>query len=300
LYCYHIATNRSNVGCSVNPWYCNESFVSMELKPAETPKHIVVIGGGPAGINAALTASKRGHKVTLFEKNAWLGGALHFVIKEHYKEDIRLYLAYLLKQMEKSDVEVKLNTEATPKMLKALNPDVIFTAVGSVPVTPPIKGLDSKNVMGFYDALSDKEAIGQNVVIIGGGTIGAEMGLELAELHGKQVHIVEISDKIASQGNLLYRIALRQKMDVVDTLVRMTETMCTEISNEGVTVKGIDGKEQFLSADTVIICTGVAANKVVSESFYGITPDTFEIGDCLAPRKIMEAVFDGTTIASRI
>lgn len=154
--------------------------------------------------------------------------------------------------------------------------------------------------MGFYEALTNRSAIGENVVIIGGGTIGAEIGLELAELHGKNVTIVELTDTIAAQGNMLYRIALRQKMEAVPTLRWLLETSCQEIRADGVVVADKDGEIEFITADTVILATGVAAKRELAESFYGITPDTFTIGDCEKPRKIMEAVFEGYTIAARI
>lgn len=300
LYCYHIATNRRNVGCSVNPRYKNESFVLKDIEPASEIKNIVVIGGGPAGINAALTSAKRGHRVTLLEQKGHLGGALHYIAQEHYKEDIKLYLKYLLGQMEKHPIDVRLGTTATRDMVKGLDPDVIFVAVGARPVQPPIKGIDGHNVMGFYDALTNHGSIGENVVIIGGGTIGAEMGLELAELSGKNVTIIELTDTIAAQGNMLYRIALRQKMEATPTLKWFLEASCQEIKGDGVLVEFKDGREEFVQADTVIIATGVAARRELAESFYGITPDTFTIGDCEKPRKIMEAVFEGYTIASRI
>ncbi|MCE1254816.1 MAG: FAD-dependent oxidoreductase, partial [Anaerolineae bacterium] len=298
--CYHIATNRRNVGCSVNPRYWNESFIAKELVPTKKAKNIIVIGGGPAGMMAAITASSRGHKVTLLEKNDWLGGALFYAAKEFYKEDIKIYLDYLIRQLNKSAVEVRLNCDATPEMVKSLEPDVIFVAVGSAPILPPIQGINNKNVLGFYEAMDNEDAIGQKVAIVGGGTIGAEIGLELAELHGKDVSIVEITPELASQGNLLYKIALRQKMDALSNLHRLTETLCTEITRDGIVIKNKNGQESYIPADTVIISTGVSANKQVSESFYNIVPDTFEIGDCNSPRKIMEAVFEGYTVASHI
>lgn len=300
LQCYHISTNRRNVGCSVNPRYTNESFIKKNPGKADIKKNVVVIGGGPAGLTAAITASERGHKVTLFEKERYLGGVLHYVAMEHYKEDIRRYLKYLIGQANDSDVDIHLETEATPDIVAAIKPDAIFVAVGAKSFVPPISGRDNDNVIGFYTAIEKEESIGEQVVIIGGGTIGAEIGLELAELKGKSVHIVEASDKIAAQGNMLYRIALRQKMDAVPDLIISLSSQCSQITPEGVKIIDCEGRSQFIKADTIIMATGVRSDRNIAESFYGLTPDTFLIGDCERIGKIMDAVFDGYSIASRL
>ncbi len=288
LQCYHISTNRRNVGCSVNPRYVNESWIPSTLEKADKRKKVVVIGAGPAGLKAALTANERGHEVILFEKNDFIGGELHYVAMEYYKVDIKAYLDYLKAQLNKSSVEVHLNTEATPDMIKEIMPDAVIVAVGADPVMPYIPGIDKHHVINFYDAIEHEDKIGKHIVIIGGGTIGAEIGLELASLKGKNVTIVEIAEELAAQGNMLYKIALRQKMEQADTLKTMLKTACQEIKEDGVVVKTKDGEEKFIKADTVIIATGLKANKMVAESFYGILPETFMIGDCVKPRKIME------------
>ena len=300
LQCYHIATNRRNVGCSVNPRFANETWVPRTLPKADVRKRIVIIGAGPAGCKAALTAYQRGHEVILMEKNEHIGGAIHYVAMEHFKIDIKAYLQYLRTQIAKSDIDLRLNTEATPEMVKELNPDAIIVAVGAVPATPPIPGINQEHVINFYDAIEHEDKIGQNVVIIGGGTIGVEIGMELALLKEKNVTVVEMTGEYAAQGNMLYKIALRHKIEQAKTLNIMLETGCQEIISNGVHVKTKDGEEIFLPADTVIVATGVRANKIIAESFYGIVPQTYMIGDCEKPRKIQEATMEGYTIASAL
>lgn len=298
LQCYHISTNRRNVGCSVNPRYTNESWVPKKLPKAESRRRIVIVGAGPAGCRAALTAKERGHEVILLEKRDHIGGAIHYVAMEHFKVEVRDYLEYLKTQIGKSDIDLRLNTEAVPEMIRALQPDALIIAVGALPAKPPIKGIDSPNVIGFYEAIEHEEKIGENVVIIGGGTIGAEIGLELSLLKKKNVTIVEMTDELAAQGNMLYKIGLRHKMDEAEELRVMLQTNCQEITPAGVFVKDREGKEIMLSADTVIIAAGVRADKRTAESFYGITPETYMIGDCEKPRKIQEATMEGYTIAA--
>lgn len=300
LQCYHISTDRRNVGCSVNPRYCNESFISKNLTPAVRKKSVAIIGAGPAGMMAAITASKRGHDVVLYEKNSYLGGALHFVAMESYKDEIKVYLGYLCKQLEKSNVTVKLNTQISPEDIKKSAPDVLFLAMGAKACTPDIPGLEKSHVLNFYQAIENAEEVGRNVFIIGGGTIGIELAVELAEQQDRNVTVVEIKNEIAAQGNILYKIALRQKMEKLINLTCMTETSCEEISDTHVRVKTKSGEIIDAPADSVIVAVGVAADQEMTEQFFGIVPETFQIGDCLRPRKIMEAVFDGYSIASNI
>lgn len=300
LQCYHIATNRRNVGCSVNPRYKNEDWVPRKLPKAEVRKRVVIVGAGPAGCKAALTACERGHEVILLEKRDHIGGAVHYIAMEHFKADIKAYLEYLKTQIGKADIDLRLNTPADSKLVRELKPDALIVAVGALPARPPIPGIDSPQVIGFFEAIEHEERIGQNVVIIGGGTIGAEIGLELSLLKEKNVTIVEMINELAVQGNMLYKIGLRHKMNEAKTLHVMLETGCQEITPEGVRVKTKEGQEVFLPADTVIISTGVRADKKTAESFYGIVPQTYLIGDCEKPRKIQEATMEGYTIASTL
>lgn len=299
LQCYHISTNRRNVGCSVNPRYWNEDFVPLELTPVANPKRVVVIGAGPAGCKAALTAQARGHQVSLLEKEEYVGGALHYIAMEHYKEDVKRYRDYLEIQLKKSGVNLLLGCEATPGMIRSLVPDALIIAVGAKPAEPPIPGIKDHRVIGFHQAIAQPDSLGQRVVVIGGGTIGAEIALEQTELKGRQVTVVELGDKIAAQGNMLYRIALRQKMDSCgEKLVRLTNTSCRRITDRGVEVEDSQGNRQTIPADTVVIATGVRANSQLAESFFGLAPQCFMVGDCVKPRKIMEATYEGYAAAA--
>lgn len=301
LQCYHISTNRRNVGCSVNPRYHNERFIEKELKPCEKQKKVVVIGAGPAGIMASITASKRGHHVILLEKENKVGGTLNLISKEYYKEDIRAYLDYLKNQLAKSTVEVHLSCEADPQMVKELKPDALVIAVGGKPVSIPIKGSEQHHVISYVQALEDESLIGDSPLIIGGGTIGAELALELAELKGKHPAIVELTDTLASQGNMLYRIALRQKYESLKEPIQIYyQTKCIEIKGDEAVLQHQDGSLETIKADTVIMCVGVRSDRSLVESFYDITPEIYEAGDAVRTRKIQEAVFEGYGIGAII
>ena len=294
LYCYHIATNHRNVGCSVNPCYGHEKWLIDEeqIQVNQNPKNVVVIGAGPGGIKAALTAAKKGNHVTLFEKTGEVGGMLKYICKEHYKEDIRRYLDYLKYQLEHSDVDVKLNCEADPEGIRKMNPDYLIIAVGSSEITARIPGYDQDFVFGELEAIEKQKQLGKRIVIIGGGTIGAEMALGLAELEGKEVTVIEMANQIAAKGNMLYRISMAQHMNQLSNLHLLTDTACKEIKDHVVVAENKDGVQE-IECDNVVIAVGVKSNRDLGNSFYGITPNTRVIGDCNSVRQIMEATFEG-------
>lgn len=298
MHCYHIATNRRNVGCSVNPRFCNEDFIPKEAGLAASPKKVVIIGGGPAGMSAAAAAAERGHQVILIEKEAHLGGAIYYVAREHYKEDIRLYLNHLQHRVSSENITLLLETEATPQLIEELHPDTLIIAVGSKPIEPRLQGIEKSHVMTFYDAIVNEATLHGSVAIIGGGTIGAEIALELAELHHKEVHLIERGDTLAQQGNMLYKVALRQKLEKLKNLRVYINTECERIDDHTVVIRDNTGIH-LIAADSVIIAVGVKANPV-ADQFLNITPDTYIIGDCKRPRKIMEAVFEGTMVARNL
>lgn len=298
LQCYHISTNRQNVGCTVNPLYHNPFFE--KTIPLTKKKRVVIIGGGPAGIACALSARKRGHEVIVLEQSDRVGGTLNLIALEKYKEDLANYLHYLCTQIAKSDVDVRLNVQATPENVRALAPDSIVIAVGARPIVLSMEKTVGAHVLSFAQALQDPASVGAKVTIIGGGTIGAELALELSEM-GREVAIVEMGKELASNGNMLYRIALRHKYEALPQPIKIYyEHTCEKVEDTKVIIRDENGKQQFIDTDTTIVCVGVRSDRTLVESFYGIVPDTYEIGDALRPRKIQEAVMEGYGVGAQL
>lgn len=292
LSCYHVATNRRKFGCTVNPRMGREHRLGLEIKPSTCKKHIVVVGGGPAGINAALVAAERGHKVTLVEKESELGGKLICADYDDLKIDLRRYKEYLVKRINNSKVTVILNTEATPENIKKLNPDAIIVAVGAVPLIPTIPGINSPKVIQAVDAYKKIDQMGRKIVIIGGGQVGCELGVTLAKT-GREVTIIEQASVLAAKGNIMYREALRQLMESQSKLSWITEARCKAIINEGVIISKLNGEEKILEADNIICAIGFRPLIDFAESFIGIAENVIIVGDCLKPRELYEAVHEG-------
>lgn len=297
MYCYHIATNHKDVACTVNPRYNHEGFVPREVPLAKYKQRVVIIGGGPGGIKAALTAEKAGHEVILFEKSDCLGGQLKFVEKEFYKKEIATLLNNLISQINKTSVDVRLNTEATPELVKQEKPDAIIIAVGGEEAIPPIPGLERPEAMVGTKAILNEKSLGNDVIVLGGGTIGSELALELAKIKGKNVTIVEMGPELAPQGNSLFKIAMRQKMETTKTLNVLLNSKCVEVNNHAMVVENENKEMVEIPYDNIIISTGMRAKTKLAESFFGIVANTNMIGDCVQPRKIMEAIFEGHNVA---
>lgn len=298
-YCYHVASEHNCITCSVNPRFYRENRVPLKLEPAGRCKRTVVIGGGPAGCKAALTACERGHEVILLEKDGELGGQIKCARYEHHKEELNRYCQYLSRQLEKSSVDVRCNTEATPELVKELKPEAVIIAVGASCAMPPIQGITGKNVWKATDVYGKEEELGRKVMIVGGGTIGSELALDLAE-DGHDVTIVEMGDKLNAQNHMLYRISIRQHMEKFDMIKVMLNAGCQEITEKGAYVRNEKGERVFVEADDVIIAVGLAPKKELAFSFYGIVPETYMVGDCDRPGRVLEATNDAYFIAANL
>lgn len=282
---YNYLTNRT-YSCAFNPRVGNE-LENKSAFPLTTPKKVIVAGGGPGGMEAAITAAERGHSVTLYEKRSRLGGQL--LCEEHipFKQDMFNFVKVLEKRLSKTEVEVHLNTELTARQAADMKADVIITAIGAKPIIPPISGIDSKKVVTLDVLHQATPALGQKVVILGGGLAGSECAIYLDGL-GKDVTIVEMKDDWAADSYFMHKNAM--EIYVRDSNIKIhVNTAAKEITEEGLLCETPDGKVLF-EADTILLTTGMRADRKTAESFYNAAPRVFEIGDCIKAGRVAEAV----------
>ncbi|MBN2041232.1 MAG: FAD-dependent oxidoreductase [Spirochaetes bacterium] len=275
-----------NVGyCTINP-LANLPFDPCELKPLGVLKKVLIIGGGPAGMQAAITASDRGHEVILAEKGNTLGGLLFFTDQEPDKVDLMNFKNVLIREIKNRDIEVLLNTKVDGKIIDQIKPEHIIIATGSEPVTPKISGIEY--AIQSLEVYRGEIACGKKVIMIGGGLIGSEQGLHLAK-NGHDVTIVEMLPRIADESYGMYREALVNEIAAQNITV-MENTKCLEIGNRSVKVLLPNGQEETLEADTVLYALGMKSSPFdeIKEKAGDIQIDI--IGDVIKPGKVDQAI----------
>jgi 2,4-dienoyl-CoA reductase-like NADH-dependent reductase (Old Yellow Enzyme family)/thioredoxin reductase len=283
-------------GCTVNPEAFFFKKEVLDSKPAGSRK-VLVIGGGPGGMEAAVVASDRGHQVTLVEKTDSLGGLLKFTDVDEYKGDLKNWKDVLVRRVGKRDIDVVLGKAFTPDDVAAFGADAVVLAVGSSPIEAPIPGIE--NALRALDMYFNMDKVGKKVVMVGGGLVGSEAGLHLAK-NGRDVTIVEMLDKVAPDSYPMHRAAMVHEMDRM--LSYKTDLKVTAIEKNGVKAVDKDGKEVFIEADTVVFALGMKANREETEALRAAAGDTpvYEIGDCVRAAKVYEAIKEGYLAAMAI
>ena len=286
---------RGIVRCVVNPVIGRE-LESKFVQVSGGKKNVMIVGGGPGGMQAAITAADRGHKVTLYEKSNRLGGTLLYAEREYFKQDTRKLVEVLVRRVKERSITLRMNTEVTPELVRRDSPDVLIAAVGAEPIIPNILGVDNNKVI-IAASMYDEDAIGEKVVVIGGGLVGCEEGLHLAH-SGKNVTIIEMLEKMAPDAPYLHWLGLMNELEKtvkLETLVR-----CTKITDEGVNAVNEKGEDRFYPADTIMLAVGLRAKTATVESLRNSAPDFSVIGDCLQPSTVMEAIHLGYFAAMNI
>jgi NADPH-dependent 2,4-dienoyl-CoA reductase/sulfur reductase-like enzyme len=281
-------TEGRGCACAVNAATGHER--EYRIQPATKAKKIVVIGGGPSGMEAARVAALRDHHVVLLDKGARLGGQLLVATLPPCKEELALLTEYMADQLNKVGVDVRLNIEATPELITEENPDAVIIAVGGIPIIPDIPGIDAPNVIVAQDVLAGRE-VGQSVVIIGGGMVGCETGHFLAD-NGKHVTIIEILKRMANDVSPMVRRRLLDGLRAKQVAM-ITSANCQEIVGDGVLVTTGEGERQKIPADSVILAVGYQPNDALFRAIEGKLPKVYCIGDAANPQRIREAIRAG-------
>lgn len=290
LDCLALMHTESSFSCAVNPCTGREFRLNTMIKPATQKKKVLVIGGGPGGMMAAITATERGHDVVLAEKSDSLGGLLKFTDYDSVKGDLMLYKNYLIRKTERSGADVRLNTEADAAFAKSIGADAIVLATGSIPIVPKISGLVEEGCMHATDIYTNMDKLGKKVVVIGGGLVGCETALYLAE-EGREAVIVEMLDRLAPDSNWMHHEGMMQSFKR-HNVTSHTGVRCTGISDKGVTVEKSNGETILIEADSVVYAVGMQSENRLTAELADAAEDVIAIGDCVRPRKAKEAVYE--------
>lgn len=288
-----IANDRPH--CTVNPMF----YRAGQAARPEHSRKVLVVGGGAAGMQAAITAADQGHTVTLVERNSWLGGTLRFTDHELHKTDLKYFKDLLIRRVHAQNVRVQMNTACGASVIQEEQPDIIIAAVGSTPILPPIPGAEAYAVP-VLDVFEGAE-IGQNVVMLGGGLGGCDTALHLAD-QGKRVTIIEMQSEVPNGGTNGYKQFTRQAFREKGVTVR-TWLKCVAVRPGGVDAEDVvDGTRYHFQADTVIMSLGMRPNRSVVEALQAAAGGipVIPVGDAMTPKTVMEAVWTGCSAALEI
>ena len=288
------------LSCAINP---GMGRYEKPVQPAYVKKNVVVIGGGPAGIEAARVSALRGHTVTLIEKNADIGGNLYVASLPISKETFVNYINWGKEQFRRLGVKVMLNTEATPELIDSLDPDTVFIATGSKPAMPKIEGIDLPCLIKAEDVLKGKAQIGKNVIVAGAGEVGIETAdLIMVKYKPESLTLIEMRPDLGMAMNPMDKAMLFGNDALFPTHFRnglrpMVNTRITAFKENSVSAIDADGNSIEIPADTIVLAMGYVSEKSLADQLSG-RYDVKVIGDAAKVSKIVTAIYQANLFAS--
>ena len=294
---------HKNIRCAINP---GVGTCEPEIVPALKKKNVLVIGGGPGGLEAARVSAIRGHDVTLVEKKDILGGNHYIGSLPIAKHRLLRWLNWAERELKKLGVDIKMETEADAAYVEGLKPDAVFIATGSVPAMPPIPGIDGENVVIAEDVLLDPKELGDHAVVLGGG----EVGLETADFIlnkglAKKVTLIEMLDDVGVDMNPMQLGALYDAA-LIEYLESGAIVIDTGVTAGAITPAGVEAyssktrRVEFYECDKVVVALGYKSVDCLVEPLAGLAGETYLIGDAAKPAKILHAVHQANRLASSV
>lgn len=291
----YVLEKEEPIRCEVNPVAGREGEYIVSL--ASKRRRVLIIGGGPAGMEAAITLARRGHEVYIVEKGRELGGRMLLAAIPPGKSDIRRLIDYLKTQVSKLNVNVELGVEATPEVIGRIKPDVVVVAVGGKPRIPNIPGINGGNVALAEDILRGSVKAGGSVVVIGGGQVGLEVAEYLAE-RNRRVTVVEMLEDVGGDLPNVSKLPLLQSLESYGVSI-LTRTIPQQVTGEGVIVSR-RGRSWLIRADTIVLATGFQGDTGLIDELKNMVKEIYVIGDCREPGNILSAIHEGFEAALRI
>ncbi len=285
------------VTCTQNPDLGHEW--EYRYMPTGLAKNVIVVGGGPGGLEAALILARRCHQVTIYEKNSKLGGQVDCADKPPYKCDFENIIEYRKRELEARGVNIIVGKEVTLEDIKRMNVDAVVIATGSIPIVPPIEGINSNKVVFFDEILQGKVQAGENIIIVGGGSVGIETAHYLFK-KDKQITVVEMLPEVAKDVPFAEKVVL---MDEIEGKVKiLTDSKVLEITDEKLIVEKNNKKKELTGFDQIVIAIGSKPDNTLYKEIKERMPEleVYIIGDAKKARKIIHAIAEGNRIGRTI